>query len=323
MKISAKICSALAVFAMGLGNSFGADYPDRPVRLIVPFAAGGPTDVLVRLISPTLNEELGQPVVIENKAGAGSVIGIAEAARAQADGYTYVVGGSAYAINASFMPKLPYDTLGDLKAVAPLAVTPFFLVVRSSLGVDSVAQLIDLAKKSPGKLTYASSGTGNSPHLAAAQFAQQAGLDLLHVPYKGTAPAINDLLAGTVDMVFTGLPSVASHVQSGRLKVLAVASEQRAPFAADIPTFAEAGVPGFAADAWFGILAPTGTPTAFEERFAAAVRKAIKSPDVVERFAGLGAAPLDLDRQAFQQYINEDVERWASFLKAHPQIAAQ
>lgn len=312
----------IAVFAAS-GPANAETYPDKPIRLIVPFAAGGPTDVLVRLIGPALSTDLGQPVVIENKAGAGSAIGIADAARAKPDGYTFVVAGSAYAINASFMPNLPYDTLGDLQAVTPLAITPFFLVANGKLPVSNISELISLAKKSPGRVTYASSGTGNSPHLAGVQFAAETKTELLHVPYKGTGPAINDLLGGVVDIIFTGLPSVLSHVQSGRLKVLAVASDQRVPFAINVPTMAEAGVRGFNADAWFGILAPAGVPESRKQRFAAAVHKAIHSPEVVNRFATLGALPMDLEVAQFQTFIEKDVTRWSEFFAENSNLTPE
>ncbi len=297
-----------------------AAYPEKPIRIIIPFDAGGPTDVLIRSIAPILTQDLGQNIVIENKGGAGSVIGVGYVAHAKPDGYTLVVGGSPTPINASFMPNLPYDTEKDLTAIAPLARTPYFLIAGSKFPVNSVKDLIAYAKAHPGQVTYASSGIGNRPHLAGAQFGILTGTQLLHVPFKGTAPATTALLSGEVNIMFAGLATVLPNLQAGQLKVLAVATPKRSSFLPNAPTLGEEGIPNFYPDVWYGLLAPGGTPQAIKDRLAQAVNKALKSPDTVKLYASLGAVPFISTPAQFQTFFDGEVNEWRDFFKTNPSL---
>ncbi|HTD89334.1 MAG TPA: tripartite tricarboxylate transporter substrate binding protein, partial [Burkholderiales bacterium] len=244
-------------FAQAAGNA----YPNKPLRVIVPFAAGGPSDIFVRTIGPRLTEAWGQPVVIENRGGAGGVIGIELAVRAAPDGYTLLLGASgALVINPAFNSKLPYDSFRDLAPITLVVVNPQLLVFHPSLAANSVQELIQVAKAKPGQLNYASVGAGSSPHMGMEMLKAMAGVNLTHVPYKGTAPALTDLLGGQVSLMFTSMATVLPQVRAGKLKGIAVGSGKRSPAVPEIPTVAESGVPGFDYVTWFAFYAPAGTP---------------------------------------------------------------
>ncbi len=315
-----KALVSVALAALGAGQVQAQAYPSKPIHIIVPYDAGGSSDVIVRAMAPIMERELGQRVVIENKSGASGAIGSTQVARAQPDGYTFLAAGSANSVNATFAPGLPFDTRKDLVAVAPLAVTPFFFVSSATLPVASLKEFIALAKNKPGSVSFGSSGTGSNPHLAGEQFSLAIGSELLHVPYKGTAPAVNDLIAGHVQMVFTGLPSVIQHYRASRLRILAIAAPSRSPLVPEVPTMAEAGVPNFNADVWFGILAPRDTPLVIREKVAGAIRKAVQDPEMVRRYEAIGAVPFVADIDKFQKFFEGDIDYWQEFLRKNPQI---
>lgn len=317
----AMFVAAGGLFTPLLAHATG--YPDRPIRIVIPFEPGGPTDLLVRAIAPIMTEELDQTIVIENKGGAGGSIGATSVARAQADGYTLLAGGSPTVQTPHFLREKPFDTHRDFTALAPLCITPYYLVVNSKLPVDSVSGLVEMAKRSPDTVSYASSGVGNGPHLAGVQFAERTRTRLMHVPYKGTAPATNDLLAGRVTFMFTSMATLRGHIQSGALKVLAVATPKRDPAFPDVQTLAEAGIPDFFPSVWYGLLAPTGMPEEAKQKINDAVRVALKDPDVIELYAKFGAVPYIAGTQEFQAFYDGEVKQWDDFFMANPNLVKE
>src|SRR5450830_299510 len=276
--------AAIVALAL-LAAPAGAQYPSKPLRLIVPFAAGGTGDVLGRLIAAKLSEGLGQPVVLEFKPGAGTTLGTDFVAKSPPDGYTILLSASTtMSINASLYGKLPYDTLKDLAPVSLLASIPNMLVANNALPANTVQELIALAKSSPGKLNYASPGSGTTPHLAGELFKTAAGINMVHIPYKGAGPAIIDVLGGHVPMLFDNIPSVQPQVSSGKMKAIAVTSAKRSPAMPNVPTFAEAGLTGFEANSWWAILAPGGTPKEIIARLNTEVVKTLHNAGIRVRF---------------------------------------
>jgi tripartite-type tricarboxylate transporter receptor subunit TctC len=295
-------------------------YPDKPIHIIIPFEPGGPTDIMVRAIAPILTKELGQNIIIENKGGAGGNIASAYVARAPKDGYTLLAGGSPTVISPFFLKDVNFDTKRDFVAVAPMSRSPYYIVVQKDLPVNSVQELIAMAKKNPGAVTYASSGIGNRPHVAGAQFAVLTGTKLTHVPYKGTAPATNDLLAGRVTFMFIGMATVRGHIQAGKLKVLAVATQKRDPDFPDVPTLAEAGVPNYYPDVWYGMLAPSGIPEEARQKLNKAIEKALHDPEVIKQYNVLGAPPFYGDADQFQAFYVKEIDDWSKFFRENPEI---
>jgi tripartite-type tricarboxylate transporter receptor subunit TctC len=293
-----------------------AQYPDRPLRLIVPQAAGSATDTVARILAPEMQRPLGQPVVVENRPGGALTIGIDAVAKAAPDGYTIGMGPvGAMAITRHMVAKLPYDIERDLQPVALVARGHLLLAVSPSLPVNSVPELIALAKKMPGRLVNASSSNGSPGHVAGELFKYMTGTDIVHVPYKGGAMAINDLIAGHVQILFESLNSIAPHARSGKVKALAVTGARRSPGFPDLPTVAEAGVPGYEAATWTGIIAPAGLPPAILARLNAAVNEAIRTPLFTERFAQIGDEPGGGAPQEFADTIRRDSARWAEVVK--------
>lgn len=292
-------------------------WPERPVRLVVPFPAGGATDLVARVIAQRVSKDIGQQVIVDNKAGAGGTIGSAEAAKAPADAYTLLLTtSSTHAISPHLMPKLPYDAVKDFTPIAHLADAASVLLVTPSLPVKTVAELIDYAKKHPGQLNYASSGNGTIVHLTTEAFKAQAGIFITHVPYKGTALAIPDVIAGSVQVLIDAIPSGMPHVKSGRLRALAVTGEKRSALAPELPTVAEAGLPGFSSVTWFGLYAPRGMKPELVARVHDAFEKAAHAPDVVESLAKLGVEPAPLRSPAqFAAMVSADSQRWARIIR--------
>ncbi|MFM1991497.1 MAG: hypothetical protein RJA99_4454 [Pseudomonadota bacterium] len=292
-----------------------AGFPSRPVRIVVPQAPGGASDALARVMAARLAERWGQGVVVENRPGAGGNVGTAEVAKAPADGHVLLMG---YAGTNSINPAL-YSKPGweprELVAVASLATVPFALVVNPQSGIGTVEQLVAAARAKPNAVGYGSAGNGSVNHLLGVMFANAAGVQLLHVPYKGAAPAITDLIGGQIQAVFTSLPSVAGFVQRGQLKALAVTSAARSAAFPDVPTLAEQGLRGFDVNPWFGLLAPAGTPAATVQRISADVGALLGTPEVRERFAGSGAEPMVTSPERFAMILREDLERWAKVVK--------
>ena len=305
-------------FAQAAGNA----YPNKPLRVIVPFAAGGPSDIFVRTIGPKLTEAWGQPVVIENRGGAGGVIGIELAVRAAPDGYTLLLGASgALVINPAFNSKLPYDSFRDLAPITLVVVNPQLLVFHPSLAANSVQELIQVAKAKPGQLNYASVGAGSSPHMGMEMLKAMAGVNLTHVPYKGTAPALTDLLGGQVSLMFTSMATVLPQVRAGKLKAIAVGSGKRSPAVPEIPTVAESGVPGFDYVTWFAFYAPAGTPADIIARLNKETVRILADPQVGKYFSSQGAEPSATTPAGLATFMRTEHERWKKLIKsAHIKI---
>jgi tripartite-type tricarboxylate transporter receptor subunit TctC len=302
----------LALPAPGLAQG----YPSQPVKLVVPFAPGGATDILARTVGQRLSERLGQPVVIENKPGAGTTIGNAQVAQAAPDGYTLLFAPTPFVISQVMYPKLPYDADKAFTPVTLLAVSPFILVAHPSLNATNVAELVALAKSSTRTLTFASAGNGTVPHLAGELFKLRTGIDLTHIPYKGGGPAITDLVGGQTQLMFATPIEVMPQVQAGRLKVLATTAPKRLAAQPDVPTIQEAGYPGFEVFAGFGVLAPAGTPKPIVDRLAGELAKVVELPDVSEKLAGQSAQVLLKPAEEFAAFIAAEKSKWEAVVKA-------
>ena len=295
--------AALPVIAQG--------WPAKPIRLIVPSPPGDGSDLMARAIGQKLSEALGQQVVVDNRPGAGGRLGTELAAKAPADGYTLIMGNAgSHAINSALYKDLPYDIERDFVPVTQVMRAPNVLVVNAALPVTSVKELIALFKANPGKYSYGSGGNGSSAHLSAELFKSMAGVNVVHVPYKGATPALTDLIAGQVVMFMGNLPPAIGHIKSGRVKALAVTTAQRSALVPDIPTVAESGLPGFETVAWFGIFAPTGTPPEIVQRLADETAKAVQRPDIREAIANLGGEPVGNAPAAFAAIVKSDLAKW-------------
>ncbi|CAN7724459.1 tripartite tricarboxylate transporter substrate binding protein [Acidovorax sp. LjRoot118] len=307
------------LMAVCAGAHAQSNWPDRPVRVIVPFPASGATDLVARVVAQRVAQDLGQQMVVDNRPGAGGTIGAAEAAKAQPDGYTLLLTtSSTHAISPHLMPRLAYDPRKDFTPVAHLADAPSVLLVTNSLPVKTVGELIAYGKAHPGKLNYATSGNGTIVHLNAAAFSAQAGVEMMHVPYKGTALAIPDLVAGQTHVLFDSLPTGMPHVKGGRLRALAVTSEKRSALAPELPTMAESGLPGYSSVTWFGVYLPAGAPPALVDRIHKAFAKAMQSTEVAEGLAKLGVEPAAPSTPAkFAAMVQADSARWAAVIRQH------
>jgi tripartite-type tricarboxylate transporter receptor subunit TctC len=290
-------------------------YPDRSVKVIVPFAAAGPTDVMARLIAQKLSEHLGQQFYVDNEPGAGGNIGMANAAKAAPDGYTILFVSSSYVVNPSLYAKVPYDPYTDFIPITVAGDSPNVLVVNPSLPVKSVKELVDLIKASPGKYSFASAGTGTTPHLSGELFKLTFGLDLVHVPFNGAGPAIQSTLAGHTPMAFTALPPAAPLVKGGQLRALAVTSKSRSEALPDVPTMDEAGIKGQEADTLQGVLVPAHTPKAITDLLYHEIVKIVHEPDVKEKFAALGFDPVANTPEEFANQIKVEIAKWGKVIK--------
>jgi tripartite-type tricarboxylate transporter receptor subunit TctC len=294
----------------------GQGYPSKPVHIVNPFAAGGPVDLLARAVGQKLHEAWGQPVIVDTRAGAAGNIGIEYAARQPADGYVLLVMPTGNAVvNPHLYAKLPYDTFRDFAPVTLLATVENALVVHPGVAATSVPELIALAKANPGKLTFASPGVGSQAHIAGEMLKSMAGADVVHVPYKGIAPAMNDLVGGQVSFMFLSMSSALNQVQAGKLRALGVASLKRSPAAPDLPTIAEQGLPGFEAVSWYALMAPAGTPPDVVEKIAAESARALRDPAVRERLLGLGANPVGGTPAALAAMLKGEYARWGDFIR--------
>ena len=310
------ICAALALGACTAALSQAA-YPDKPIRLVVPYPPGGFTDILGRLLATQLQSRLGQTVIVDNKGGGGSTIGTAMVARAPADGYTLLLVAPDLAINESLMAsRLSYDARKDFSPVIRAAWSPMVLVVHPSVPAKNVAEFLSLAKAGPGKINFASGGIGTGAHLALELFKTRAGVDLIHVPYKGNGPATSDLLGGQVSAMFLQFAVAKPHIVGGKLIMLATPSGKRSPAIPDVPTIAESGLPGFDVEPWFGIVAPAGTPATVIGRLNSEISKIMQQSDVKEMLASVGAAPSVSTPQEFAKFIDSEVTRWSEVVKA-------
>lgn len=312
-KIFGLLCCALAADFAEIAHA--QPYPNRPVRIVVAYPPGGPTDLIARLVAQRLSESTKQHFVIDNRGGANGIIGTGIVTRSEPDGYTLLFGTSSLASNGSLYPKMPYDAAKDLSPIALTANTPYFLVVNAALPVSSVKDLIALAKTQPGQINFGSAGNGAGTHLAGEMFNINAGVKLTHVPYKGTGPAVTDLVAGRLQVMFVGLPAVNPHVKAGRLRLLAVAEPKRSPLMPELPTVAEAGLPGYQSSAWFGFFGPGGMTSELRSRIASEITKVTQTRDLQERIIALGAIPLSSTPEQFAAFFRDEGARSMKIIK--------
>ena len=306
----------LALTIAGPRTASAQSYPAKAVRIVVPFPPGAGADIVTRLIAAKLGSAFGQQFVVDNRAGAAGHIGAEVAAHAAPDGYTLLSTPASIVISRSLYPKLNYDIEKDLDPVVLIASAPFVLVVHPSLPARNVRELIALARAKPGELYYASTGNGGTPHLATEIFKMQAKIDIVHVPYKGTPPAVTDLLSGQVQLMFANTLSVLPHVRSGRLRALAISSIKRSAAAPELPTVAESGMPGFDVSTWFGMLAPRGTPKEIIDRLDGEVRKIVQMADIRARLISQGADPIGSTPEEFRAYLKSELVKWEKAVKA-------
>jgi tripartite-type tricarboxylate transporter receptor subunit TctC len=292
-------------------------YPSKPIRFVVPYPAGGPLDTVARLLGQKVSESTHQPVIVDNKPGAGGNIGADAVAKAPGDGYTILMGAVAtHAINPTLYASIPYDAIRDFSPVTQVAATPNVLVVHPSVPASNVRELIAYAKANPGKLNFGSGSTGSAGHLAGELFKTMAGVDMTHVPYKGAAPAMNDLIGGQIQLMFDNLASSLSQVRAGRVRALAVTTAKRSGLAPELPTIAESGLPGFDISTWFGIFVPAGTPHEIIDRLHAEFTKALAAPGIREKMLNLGAEPVGSKPEEFAMYIRTEADKYARVIKA-------
>ena len=312
------LCSFLGLLAAGVlfsGGAIAQAWPAKPISLVVPFPAGGTTDVLARAVGAALSKSLGQPVLVESKPGAGATLGADFVAKAKPDGYTLLMGAVHHTIATSVYKKLPYDFQKDLLPITTVALVPNVLVVNAAMPAKNVGELLALAKASPGKFTYGSAGNGTAHHLIGAQFEAMGGVQLLHVPYKGSGPLVTDLLGGQISMSFDTITPVLAHIRAGKLRALAITTNKRSPALPDVPTLDETGLKGFNLGTWFGVMAPAGTPKEVVGRLNSELVKIIHSPEFKKRMDEIGAEPIGNTPEQMGQQIRDDTERFAKLVK--------
>ena len=316
--LSAIVSTAIMGTGLLAGASvFAQAYPTKPVTIVVPFAAGGTTDILARIIGQALTAELGQSVIVDNRAGAGGNIGGQAAAKATPDGYTLFMGTvGTHAINASLYKKMPFDPIKDFAPLSRVANVPNLLVANPNQPFKSVKDLIAYAKANPGKVNFGSSGNGSSIHLSGELFKSLAKVDMVHVPYKGSAPAVTDLLGNQIAIMFDNLPSVIPHVRSGKLRAIAITTAKRSPELPDVPTIAEAGVPGYEAMSWFGLLAPAATPAPVLAKLSGALAKVLANPEVKKKIVDQGGEPVNETPAQFAAFIQSESVKWGKVVKS-------
>ena len=311
-----KLLAAAATLAVAGGAAAQGAFPSKPINIIVPFSAGGTTDILARIVGQHLGTELGQAVIIDNKPGAGGNIGGQQAARAPADGYTLFMGTvGTHAINQSLYKKMPFDPIKDFAPLSRVATVPNLLVAHPSRPYKTVKELIAYAKAHPGEVTYGSPGSGASPHVSGALFQSMTKAELTHVPYKGSAPAVSDLLGNQIAIMFDNMPSAIQHVRSGKLRPIAVTTAKRSPELPDVPTIAEAGVPGYEATSWFGLWVPAKTPADVQQKLYTALTKVLKDPAVVKKIADQGGEVVIDTPAQFDAFIKAEAAKWGKVVK--------
>lgn len=307
--------TALLAAALAFAGAAAAQYPERPIKIIVPFGPGGFTDVAARILQKELAPALGQSIIIENKPGAGSTIGTAEVAKAKPDGYTLAMVSTTHVISPHLYRQMPYDALRDFTPVMKLAEGPYVLVVHPSLNVKTVGELVELARREPGKIDYASSGNGSAQHLVGALFTTMANVKLNHVPYKGSNQAMNDVIGGQVKVSFVGVPNALPNLKSGKLKALGVSTRKRYGELPDVPTIEEAGVAGYDATVWLGLLAPPGTPHEIVQKLSTEITKVLSSPDAKKLMASAGVDVATSSPEDFAKLLKSEHERWGKVVK--------
>ena len=308
--------SMMVAGALGFSASASAAYPEKPIKLVVGFSAGGTTDVVARIMGKEIGDALGQPVVVENRPGAGSNIATELVQRSEADGYTLYMVAVTAAINQTLYKNVRFDLVNDFAPIALAVRVPNVLVVNPNVPAKSVKELVEYAKANPGKMNFASSGSGTSIHMAGELFKQSAGIDVVHIPYKGSAPAITDLVGGQVDYMFDNMPSAWPQVEAGKLRALAVTTAERSETAPDLPTMKESGFPNFDVSSWFGVIAPKGTPDEVVQKVNKAMRAGLAKPEVKKQLADLGAVAADTTPEQFGAFIKSEVDGWAKVVKA-------
>ncbi|HVE49678.1 MAG TPA: tripartite tricarboxylate transporter substrate binding protein [Casimicrobiaceae bacterium] len=315
MKNLMKAFAAIVATLLFASASYAQDYPNRPVRIIVPFAAGGPADVYARFLAARLQESLGQPFVVDNRPGGGSVIGTDAVAKSAPDGYTLLMMSNTHTVNESLMQQKPYVLMRDFAPVAPVNYSDLLLVVHPSVKSNTLAELIAEAKAQPGKMSYASSGPGTPYHMAGELFKAMAGVDILHVPYKGSAGARTDVLGGQVQMMFDAVTVMAQHAREGKVKAIAASGTSRSSVLPNVPTLAEAGVPGYEATIWLGVMAPKATPQPIVNRLNAEIVKIVSQSQVKDDWGKQGAVAMTMSPAEFEKYLNADIVKWERIVK--------
>jgi tripartite-type tricarboxylate transporter receptor subunit TctC len=315
--MTATLRTLLACLAAALAAvpAWAQTYPNKPVRIISPFSAGGPADVYARYLGQRLDKALGQPFVIENRVGGGGIIGADAVAKSAPDGYTLLVMSNTHTVNESLVAKKPYKLMTDLVPVAPLNYSDLLLVVNPAVPAKNLQELLDLARANPGKLNYASSGPGTPYHMAGELFKAMAGVNIVHVPHKESSGARTAVMGGQVEMMFDAITVMAKLAEAGKVRAIASSGATRSPVMSDIPTVSEAGVPGYEATIWLGIMAPAGTPKPIVDRLNAEIAKIVSSPDVKADWAKQGAVPMTMTPEQFAQYMRDDIEKWAKVVK--------
>ncbi|TMH29750.1 MAG: tripartite tricarboxylate transporter substrate binding protein [Betaproteobacteria bacterium] len=309
------VLQALGVAIALHGAAQAQEYPSRPVKIIVPFAPGGSADVYARFIGQRLQDALGQSFVVDNRPGAGSIIGSDAVAKSAPDGYTLLLMSNTHTVNESLIPNKPFQLMRDFAPIAPINSADLVLVAKAALPANNIGELIRLAKAKPGELTYASSGPGTPYHMAGELFKAMAGVSILHIPYKGSSGARTDVLGGQVDLMFDAIATMSEHVRSGKVKALATTGKSRSAVMPDVPTVAESGVAGYEATIWLGLLAPKGTPAAIVNRLNAEVSKIASNPEVRKAWEAQGATPMVMGVDEFTRYLTDDIVKWARIVK--------
>lgn len=299
----------------GVQAQSASAFPSKTIRLIVPYPPGGPTDLTARLVAVEMGNSLGQTIFVDNRPGASGMLGAEAVARAEPDGYTFLANASLHVINSSIYPDMRFDALKDFVPVTQLAAVPLVLVVPASSPIKSLKELVDYGKKNPGKLNFGSAGNASSQQLAGESFKTVAGLDMQHVPYKGSAPALTDLVGGQIQLMFDSMPSAMPFIKSGKLRALAVTTEKRAQALPDLPTIAELGYPGFDISTWYGFWAPKGTPSSIVAKLAEAAARALKQPQIVEQYSTMGAEPVGSTPVEFAKYNASESIKWAEIVR--------
>jgi len=315
--VNATIARALVAAAVALScvSALAQEYPNKPIRIIVPFAAGGPADVYARFIGARLQDSLGQPVVIDDRPGAGSIIGTDAVAKSAPDGYTLLMMSNTHTVNETLIPNKPYQLMRDFVPVATINYSDLVLVVHPSVGANSVAELIRIAKANSGKLNYASSGPGTPYHMAGELFKAMAGVDIVHIPYKGSSGARTDILGGQVQMMFDAVPTMAEHAKTGKVTALGTTGKTRSAVLPGVPTIDEAGVAGYEAVIWLGLMAPKGTPAAIIAKLSGEIAKIQNRPEVRQEWIAQGALPMTMAPDEFGRYLNDDIVKWERIVK--------
>jgi len=307
---------ALCLVVLAVAPASGQNFPSRPVRGILPYPAGGGTDIVARAVAQKLSEYWGQQVIVDNRGGGATIIGTDLAAKSPPDGYTFLIGATSLAINPTLQPKLPYDALKDFEPIAQLAFQPYVLAVNPKVPARDVKEFIALAKAKPGELNFGSTGLGSGSHLAGELFKLMTGTNMVHILYKGMAPALTDVIGGQTQFIFGTILPTSPHARSGRLRALGVSSLKRSSALPDLPTIAEAGVPGYSSTSWSGVFTPTGVPRAIQEKYHSAIVRAVQSVEVRERLAADGAEPVGGSPKELAELLRGDIVKWAKVVKA-------